>query len=321
MFDNIHFNDVTVDEIVMYNGKQFPVHSDSEKSFSNTTDISVLNAEKLMEIINPRGYADFYIDGVIRTLPMFPVKESIVNQYCWLQSFGWAFSGPKYYTRRANAKSYLMLYTLSGNGYLQYGDVQYGLNSGEGFLIDCQKYHLYKTSGTQWEHIDIHMSGPMLDPIYAEFAQKQNPVFKFFHNDKFMEQLEISARLLDQANAYRDYKMACCLCNIATMILSESSPPSSNSSTITENIRYLVQYIDRHYSENLSLEFLSRFSGISKYYMSREFRRYTGFSPTEYIIRQRINNAKVLVTVQNPLLTAGRSQRSQQKQLSKLHKR
>ena len=34
-----------------------------------------------------------------------------------------------------------------------------------------------------------------------------------------------------------------------------------------------------------------------------------------------LQKSKVIVTVQNPLLTAGRSQRSQQKQLSKLHKR
>ena len=41
----------------------------------------------------------------------------------------------------------------------------------------------------------------------------------------------------------------------------------------------------------------------------------------DYIAEHKEDNQKIFVTVQNPLLTAGRSQRSQQKQLSKLHKR
>jgi AraC-like DNA-binding protein len=40
---------------------------------------------------------------------------------------------------------------------------------------------------------------------------------------------------------------------------------------------------------------MSKFSGISKYYLSREFKKYTGFSPNDYLIQLRVDHAKYLL--------------------------
>lgn len=53
--------------------------------------------------------------------------------------------------------------------------------------------------------------------------------------------------------------------------------------------------MDRNYSRNISLDDLSRTFSISKFHMSREFKRYVGKSPNDYLIGIRLDKAKVLL--------------------------
>jgi len=57
-------------------------------------------------------------------------------------------------------------------------------------------------------------------------------------------------------------------------------------------IQAAIQDIDAHFSSNLSLAYFSDKLKINKYYFAKVFKKYTGFSPIEYIINTRINNAK-----------------------------
>ena len=67
-------------------------------------------------------------------------------------------------------------------------------------------------------------------------------------------------------------------------------------SALPKNIRYLIKYMDSNFTQPLTLDFLSDFAGVSKYYLSREFKKYTGFSPNDYLITLRVNKAKSLLT-------------------------
>jgi len=57
-----------------------------------------------------------------------------------------------------------------------------------------------------------------------------------------------------------------------------------------------MKYIENNYSNNLTLEYLAEFSKIDKFYLSREFKKYTGFSPYDYLISVRIEEAKHLLS-------------------------
>jgi len=57
-------------------------------------------------------------------------------------------------------------------------------------------------------------------------------------------------------------------------------------------ISQLLSYIDSHISEDLSLERLSSMVNVSKYYICRLFKKYTGYTLNDYIISLRIEKAK-----------------------------
>jgi len=58
----------------------------------------------------------------------------------------------------------------------------------------------------------------------------------------------------------------------------------------------IVNYINRHHTNNLSLDFLSQEFYISKYHMSREFMRHFGISIHKYIKKKRLITAKQLLS-------------------------
>ena len=60
-------------------------------------------------------------------------------------------------------------------------------------------------------------------------------------------------------------------------------------------MNYLQQYIELHFTEDLTLDALSKFCCISKYHMIRLFQAHTGFTPHEYIIHLRLLNAENLL--------------------------
>lgn len=57
----------------------------------------------------------------------------------------------------------------------------------------------------------------------------------------------------------------------------------------------VIQYINRHYCENLTLTDLANYSNLDKSYLCRIFKKRLGISPIEYIISQRLNHARTLI--------------------------
>ncbi len=56
-----------------------------------------------------------------------------------------------------------------------------------------------------------------------------------------------------------------------------------------------IKYMNSNFEKPMTLDYLAGFIGMSKYAFSRSFRKYTGFSPIDYLITQRIERAKTLL--------------------------
>lgn len=65
-----------------------------------------------------------------------------------------------------------------------------------------------------------------------------------------------------------------------------------DDSRLPNYISGCIKYIDTHFQEELSLSLLAEKQHISKYYLSREFKRYLGITLQDYLIGTRITYAK-----------------------------
>ena len=57
----------------------------------------------------------------------------------------------------------------------------------------------------------------------------------------------------------------------------------------------LLEYIDNHYTEDLTLEDMADIIGFSKYHFSRLFKQYTNFTFCDYLKNRRIQAAEMLL--------------------------
>ncbi len=69
-------------------------------------------------------------------------------------------------------------------------------------------------------------------------------------------------------------------------------------------INSAITYINEHYMDEISLDEIAAFAGFSKYYFSRIFKSFTGYSFTDYLTRKRLNVAvDLLVRTDQPIQT------------------
>lgn len=81
----------------------------------------------------------------------------------------------------------------------------------------------------------------------------------------------------------------------ASLGMSRPSSPVAEST-----VSHVLAYINDHYSEDLSLDYLSNRFFISKYHLSREFNRLVGTSVHHYIILKRLVMAKQMMAAGMP---------------------
>ena len=67
------------------------------------------------------------------------------------------------------------------------------------------------------------------------------------------------------------------------------------SQKTNKECRFIEQYLNEHFRENISLQSLSEIVHFSKYYLAHAFKEYKGMSPINYLTQVRINEAKHLL--------------------------
>ena len=64
-----------------------------------------------------------------------------------------------------------------------------------------------------------------------------------------------------------------------------------------EEISIVLDYLDNHYSENVTLEQAAQLAGFSKFYFTRLFKEYTNHTFYEYLTEKRIRAAEQMLLI------------------------
>ena len=278
MFEHIHFS--TKKRNIPYDETDVL----TDKDYSNFAD-------KYPDLTSMDSH--YVIDGKNRFLLSRPTqvrREAVI----YMQSFSYGIMGKNYYTERKNYPSYLLFFTYRGEGLLRYNEKEYSLKQGDVFFIDCKKYHYYCSIGDEWEHSDLHLQGLFVDQFYEEYQIDQHPVFHFSNINLYQNILEKSLRIQTGNDIHWVTRASHEFENLLFLLV-EQDPSISEYVQPPENIVLLRTYLEHNFQQDLSLEQMSSFSGISKYHLCREFKRFIGFSPREYIIRLRVSQAQLLL--------------------------
>lgn len=68
--------------------------------------------------------------------------------------------------------------------------------------------------------------------------------------------------------------------------------------------KFVKEYLDSHYTENITLDILSKKSKMNKYYLVHSFTKHFGCSPISYLNDKRIEESKNLLETTNHSIAA-----------------
>ncbi|WP_040205339.1 bifunctional transcriptional activator/DNA repair enzyme AdaA [Neobacillus jeddahensis] len=70
-----------------------------------------------------------------------------------------------------------------------------------------------------------------------------------------------------------------------------------------EIVQSVKQFIENEYHQTLTLEQMSLYSGVSKYHLQRVFKKNLEMSPLKYVLKLRMDEAKVLLQMTGQTVT------------------
>lgn len=226
----------------------------------------------------------------------------IAKKTLWyVQEVGTLKSLKSHTSQREGLDSYLFMIVLSGRGSFTYNGKEHYLTTNDIVFIDCKKKYSHRSSSADpWELIWVHFNGPLIENYYKIFSVKIDSIINLESPSSFKTILLQLIDLASNESATSELLSSNLLNNLITQLVTlEKIDLNKNLSGSLEKINKIKQYIDTNFQHNLTLDKIAKNFYISKYYMSREFKKHYGLTINNYIVNKRITLAKELLRFTN----------------------
>lgn len=239
-------------------------------------------------------HAEFSISGAIDAFLRPPITDFAKERLFHMQAFSVFHYDKGSFTQRKNYQSFLLLYTYEGTASLEYGGTKTMLGPSDGAFINCLEPHLY-TSLSLWKVAVLHFKGPLASYMFNEMKKTGKVVFHEPITGRFQQMLEELLGIYISPSFQRDLRASHCIEGILLHLLANNSSIALANHELPQSVQEAMKYMENHYSKPVSLDDLATHTSTSKFHLSKEFKKYTSFSPYDYLIRLRINQARILL--------------------------
>lgn len=215
----------------------------------------------------------------------------------YVQELGDFIAHERYFTTREGLPSYLLKYTLAGEGYLSYERQSVYLPQGHFFWIDCQNPQHYRTSEAtrEWRVLWVHFYGGESDYLYRKFlAANGGNVGRLSANNGVAEHLYALMNLYRAApSPDTDVHAA----SLLMQVLSEciASVDRDDDSVQSKYIRQAQDYLTANFRQHITLDRLAEVVRLNKFYLQKLFLQKTAVTPNRFLMNVRISRAKELL--------------------------
>ncbi len=156
-------------------------------------------------------------------------------------------------------------------------------------------YEVHGGESNSWDYLNFYPNIVILSDIYEQiFFERKIPIFE----KHIIEDIKLYEKF------YKFFYLSYFTKNymqIESAMIESLSYLIKNYASIGKEIFYFenkkivkdsIEYINSMLYDNISLDDLAKNTNISKYHLLRTFKKYTGLSPHQYILNQRIINYK-----------------------------
>lgn len=235
-----------------------------------------------------------YIDN---TMSSDFIKSNIdlCPYYCGIQD-----CDPGHFYGPAVRDHFLIHYILSGKGTFEVGGKIYHLGKGQGFFIPPGIITFYKADiEDPWEYIWVAFHGLNVENYLKRAClTAENPIFTY---DTDSAIADVMTKMVETRNLRKctDLMLTSLLYQFISILIAtfESDVPKVGGESRKEfYVRKVLEYIQKNYSTNMTIEELANYIGLDRKYMSSVFKDVLKTTPQLYLINFRMNKACELLT-------------------------
>lgn len=192
--------------------------------------------------------------------------------------------------------SWLFAAVTHGSGTLIYGDEEFSFSAGDCILIDCRiPCSCTFSEAAPSEMIWLHFSGATSAQYYEAFTEQSAIIFHPFSFEKTAATIREIHRINSEKNNNAEALTSGHIAQLLTIALTSGCKTDNMDSALKKKLQAVNAYIEENFTEDISLERLSADFYISKYYLSRQYKRIYGKTIFQHIIACRINYGKHLL--------------------------
>lgn len=232
-----------------------------------------------------------------RWLRSTPGAAALAQPYYCTEA-GLFYGQQRFSTARTDKESYILFYTLEGEGLIEQGGAQYLLPPGMALLLNCRAPQSYCTAPGQmcWHHYWAHIDGAgvrAMEPLLSP-GQRLAPA-----RMAGVDMAELFETLLAGMQDGTTETMLQASLTIHRL-LTEVAQAQLRSAVALSNrdmILHAAKTLRENYAKPLCLDGLLATAAVSKSYFLRLFRQYMGTTPYNYLLCYRITQAKELLVL------------------------
>ncbi|MBD0382004.1 AraC family transcriptional regulator [Paenibacillus sedimenti] len=203
--------------------------------------------------------------------------------------------GPKVYDY------YLVHYILSGKGIFSCHGQEHSLGAGDSFVIEPEQLISYVSDAADpWHYCWIAFTGPEADGLVASTGV--NPLLPVIHT-KRNRHIPVLFRHIQQALRTRKANAQLKACGYLQLLLAEYCEVLTASTlpgVVTEAesdriVQQAIHYLSTQYAEPITIELMAESLGYNRAYLSRMFKRHTKVTPVTFLLKLRVDKARLLL--------------------------
>ncbi len=199
-----------------------------------------------------------------------------------------------------------LYFVMEGEGYVKVGDRTYYPKPGQLCLLPAKALQSYgtiggDTFGKYWCHFTADIGE------YPLFRIVETQTVVDIDDPEHMKRLfERLIRCAQDSGVTANIRVHSVLLEIIALFIEsgESVKLNTQAANSMGKMNLVLQYIDEHLAESLSVEQLAQLAHFHPNYFIKIFKETTGYSPIQYLNRQRIEKAKRLLTFTNATISA-----------------
>ncbi|CAG7650484.1 AraC family transcriptional regulator [Paenibacillus allorhizosphaerae] len=199
---------------------------------------------------------------------------------------------------------HLVHLVMSGKGVFRCLGRDYRLEKGHSFFISPGELVSYASDETEpWSYRWIGFKGSRADEFVQQFGvTPQQPVTVSRHQRRMAALFHRIERTLQTGVAGADMQAGGYLRLLFAEYAqdqAEEDVPNEEASAIGQQVEQAIRWLTLQYYQPISIEQMAQSLGYHRTHLSKMFKQHTGLSPMQYLLKIRMERAKLLL--QEPL--------------------